>query len=275
MRLSRRGRVLATSTLTLVCLIFLVPILWMLDLALKTDQEIAAFPTVWLPKLPQWHNFARAFTYIDFPGYARNSIIISVISTVLTVLFSSLIAFGLARCRARGKKVVFGAVVGTMMLPAIVTTIPVYIIFARLHLTDTYWPWVLMGIGGSAYLVFLIRQGYLSVPIEIEDAAIVDGCNYFQIWYRMYLPMSKAVLACACVLHFVFSWGDFILPNLLLSTDTTTLAVAVTSQYVDSQQHVQQPLLAAGALMFALPVIVVFLLLQRYFVRGFATSGLK
>lgn len=275
MRSSRNSRIAAHIGLIAVSVLFLIPIVWMLDLALKTESETAVFPTLWLPEVPQWSNFAAAFTHIDFLGYFRNSMIISVITTVLTVLSSSAVAFGLATQRARGKRFVFALIVGTMMLPGIVTTIPIYIMYARVGLTDTYVPWVLMGLGGSAFFIFMIRQGFAAVPREVEEAALIDGCGYFRIWWRIYMPMTTPILAAAVVLQFVWSWGDYLFPRLLLSSENTTLAVAIASGYTDRLGHSFPTLVAAGSLMFALPVIILFLLLQRYFVQGFATSGLK
>ncbi|WP_058234658.1 carbohydrate ABC transporter permease [Devriesea agamarum] len=275
MRSTRRNRIIANVILALVCLIFLLPIIWMIDLSLKSESEVAAFPTVWWPESLRWDNFASAFTYIDFLGYFRNSLIITAISTVLTVLSSSAVAFALATQRARGKKVIFAIIIGTMMIPSIITTIPVYILYARLGLTDTYVPWILMGIGGSAFLIFLIRQGFGSIPSEVEDAALIDGCGYFRIWWQIYLPMSKPILAAAIVLQFVFSWGDYLMPKLLLSNESTTLAVAISNGYVDQMQNPLQTMIAAGSLLFCIPVVLVFIVLQKYFVQGFATSGLK
>lgn len=275
MRQRRRVRILAHTALVLVCLVFLIPVFWMFNLSIKSDAEVSALPTVWWPEVPQWQNYAEALSYIDFFGFLRNSVIITTITTVLTVLFSSLTAFAFAKLRAPGKRILFGIMMSTMMLPSIVTTIPLYIMYSKVNLVDTYIPWVLMGIAGSAYMVFLIRQYMTSIPAEVEEAAILDGCSYFQIWYRMYLPLCKPVLAAAAVLTFVWSWGDFIMPMLLLSSDKTTLAVALTTGYVDQMMHPIQPLIAAGSLMFALPVIVVFLFLQKFFVEGFATSGVK
>lgn len=275
MRTTRRSRIAAHIGLGAVCLLFLIPILWMLDLALKTESETALFPTQWFPAVPQWGNFVDALTFIDFAGYFRNSMIISTITTVLTVLSSAAVAFGLATQRAPGKKAVFGIIVGTMMIPGIVTTIPIYIMYARVGLTDTYVPWVLMGLGGSAFFIFMIRQGFASIPREVEEAALVDGCSTFRIWWQIYLPMSTPILAAAVVLQFVWSWGDYLFPRLLLSSENTTLAVAITTGYTDRLGHSFPTLIAAGSLLFALPVIILFLLLQRYFVQGFATSGLK
>lgn len=275
MRTTKNSRLAAQVTLGLVCVLFLVPILWMVDLSLKSESEIAVFPTQWLPDIMQLGNYLKACTYIDFLGYLRNSLIIAVITTTLTVLSSSAVAFGLATQQAPGKRTVFAIIVGTMMIPGIITTIPIYIMYARIGLTDTYIPWVLMGIGGSAFFIFMIRQGFGSIPREIEDAALLDGCGYFRIWWRIYMPMSKPILAAAVVLQFVWSWGDYLFPRLLLSSENTTLAVAITTGYTDRLGHPFQTFIAAGSLMFALPVIILFIVLQRYFVQGFATSGLK
>ncbi|WP_203567678.1 carbohydrate ABC transporter permease [Aestuariimicrobium ganziense] len=275
MRRSKTSLWVNRILLWLVCLAFLFPIVWLFGIAIKTREESAAFPTVWWPSVPQWQNFTEALTAIDFLGYARNSTIIALISAVLGTLSSSYIAFGFAKLRGPGKKVLFGILLGTMMLPAIVTTIPLYIMFSKIGLTDTYVPWVLWGLAGSAFNIFLFRQNYLTLPEELEEAAIVDGCNYFQIWWRIYLPLSKPIMAAVFLLGFVWAWGDFFTPLLLLSRETTTLAVAPATQYIDPMGRPIPPLIAAGAFMFAAPVIVLFIALQRYFVQGFATSGVK
>lgn len=274
-RRRRRSNFIVNTILSISCLVFLAPIAWMALLALKSPSELAALPVSFLPAAPQWHNYVEALTHIDFLGFARNSLTIALISAVLTTLSSSFVAYGLARCSAPGKRIVFGALLGTMMLPAVVTAVPTYMLFSKLHLIDTYVPWVLMGLAGSAYSIFLVRQAYLGVPGEIDDAALIDGCSPVQTWWRMYLPMNKAVLACVFLLTFIWAYSDYLMPKLLLSNETTTLSVAVASFYTDPRGSVIQPLMAAGALWFSAPAVVVFLLMQRYFVQGFTTSGIK
>lgn len=275
MKRSIRAKILGHVVLATFCIVFLIPIYWMFNLSLKQKKEVAALPTVWWPEIPQWGNYVKALTKIDFLGYTRNSLIIAGTVTILTVLSSSLVAFAFARLKARGKNFLFGVLMSTMMLPGIVTLIPIYIMYAKVNLIDTYVPWVLMGAAGSAYSIFLIRQYMMSIPGEIEEAAIVDGCGYFRIWWQIYMPLCKPVLAAVAVLTFVGSWGDFIMPKLLLSSENTTLAVAISTGYVDEKLKIDQAVTAAGSLLYALPVIVVFLFLQKYFVEGFATSGIK
>jgi ABC-type glycerol-3-phosphate transport system permease component len=163
-----------------------------------------------------------------------------------------------------------------MMMPAIITLIPTYLIFAKLGIINTYWPWALWGLAGAPYLIFLFRQFFANMPQELEEAAIVDGCGYARIFWRIFLPQSWPVLATSLVLSFTWSWGDYIAPSLLLSTDRTTLAVAVATDYVTPATGMPlNNLVAAGAVMYILPVLALFLVLQRGFVTGVSTSGLK
>jgi ABC-type glycerol-3-phosphate transport system permease component len=161
------------------------------------------------------------------------------------------------------------------MLPQIVTLIPTYLIFARIHLIYTYWPWVLWGLGGSAFLIFLFRQTFTSMPMDLEDAAIIDGCGYFRIFATIFLPLAKAVTAAGFILSFTAAWGDFIAPSLFLSQDQTTLAVGLSNGYQTSAGTPLNNALAAGAILYILPVLLLFVVAQRAFIGGFMTSGLK
>jgi ABC-type glycerol-3-phosphate transport system permease component len=163
----------------------------------------------------------------------------------------------------------------TMMLPQIVTLIPTYMLFARLGLIDTYWPWILWGLGASPYLVFLFRQFFTAIPAELEEAAILDGCGYGRIFWSIFLPLSGPVIVTAFLLSFTGVWGDYITPALLLNQDNTTLAVGLTNGYLDAHGNGLATIQAAGALVYIIPEIVVFFFAQRYFVRGIVTSGLK
>lgn len=275
--MNRNARITALRHLILivVCLLFLAPVAWLADTALKTETESAAAPLHWLPASVQWHNFRDAWNYIHFFGYARNSLIIALIIASLTTVSSAFVGFGFARLRATGRDALFGLVIATLMLPTIVTLIPTYVMLSRVHLVNTYWPWVLWGLAANASFVFLFRQFFRTLPMELEDAALLDGCGWVRVWRSVFLPLSKPVLAASFILSFVNAWGDFIGPQLFLRNDTTTLAVAVATDYVDPNSTTINHLVAAGALMYAAPVIVMFLLLQRYFVQGIATAGMK
>lgn len=277
-RHGRRRALKTTSRYTLLmalAVLFLAPFLWIAITALKTPAQIAAFPVQFWPSQPDWQNFARALTMINFPVYAANSALLATINASLTTITSALVGFGFARLKGRGKRPLFLLMLSTMMLPQIVTLIPTYVLFAHLGLINTYWPWVLWGLASSPYLVFLYRQFFSALPTELEEAAILDGCGYGRIFWRIFLPLSMPVIVTAFLLSFVGVWGDYITPALFLNQNNTTLAVALSIGYVDPQGNAFQNVQAAGALLYVIPEIVVFFLAQRYFVRGIVTSGLK
>ncbi|MFJ4784919.1 carbohydrate ABC transporter permease [Streptomyces sp. NPDC088794] len=271
----RVNRLVLYTVLVVITGLMLGPFGWLIVTGLKTTPELAASPVHWLPDRIQWHNFADAFTQIDFLGYARNSLIIALIYATLVTLSSAWVGFGFARLNAPGKKALFGVLLGSMMLPQMITLFPTYLIFAKLGMVDTYWPWVLWGLAGAPYLVFLFRQFFAGMPRELEEAAIVDGCGYAGIFWRIFLPQSWPVLAASFVIAFTWSWGDFIAPMLLLSNDRTTLSVALMTSYVTPGGLPVNNLLAAGSVMYVVPVLLIFLVAQRGFVAGMSTTGLK
>ncbi|PWI14624.1 carbohydrate ABC transporter permease [Streptomyces sp. Act143] len=275
-RVRVRARRLALYTvLVSVTGLFLGPFGWLVLSGLKTQGELAASPVHWLPDAFQWHNFADAFNEIDFLGYARNSMAIALIYATLVTLSSAWVGFGFARLEAPGKKVLFGVLLGSMMLPQMVTLLPTYLIFAKLGMVNTYWPWVLWGLSAAPYLVFLFRQFFAGMPRELEEAAIVDGCGYTSVFWRIFLPQSWPVLSASFIIAFTWTWGDYIAPQLLLSTDRTTLAVAVMTAYVNEGGTPVPQLQAAASVMYVVPILLIFLVAQRGFVAGMSTSGLK
>lgn len=261
------------TVLTVVSLLFVVPLLWLLSIAFKNAGELSS--AAWLPHSLRWANFHDALTLIPFGRYAVTSLLLATVQGALATLSSAMVGFGFARLRARGKRPLFLVVVATLMLPQIVTLIPTYLIFARIHLIYTYWPWVLWGLGGSAFLIFLFRQTFTSMPMDLEDAAIIDGCGYFRIFATIFLPLAKAVTAAGFILSFTAAWGDFIAPSLFLSQDQTTLAVGLSNGYQTSAGTPLNNALAAGAILYILPVLLLFVVAQRAFIGGFMTSGLK
>jgi multiple sugar transport system permease protein len=279
-RAGRSGRRTLSATgkyilmLALVVL-FMAPFIWIVSTALKTPGELGAFPIHFLPDKPAWDNFVQAFTSINFLAYAANSVILSTIYSTLVTFSSALVGFGFARLKAPGKRPLFLIMLSTMMLPNIVTLIPTYVLFARLGLVDTYWPWVLWGLTSTPFLVFLFRQFFSSIPAELEEAAILDGCGYGRIFWRIFLPLSIPAIVTSILISFTGVWGDYITPLLLLSQDNTTLSVAMSAGYLDAHGNPLTTIQAAGALLYIIPEIVIFIFAQRYFVRGFVTSGMK
>jgi ABC-type glycerol-3-phosphate transport system permease component len=258
-----------------LAVLFVAPFVWLIITALKTPEEIVAFPVHLWPSQLAWQNFVQALTLVNFSAYAANSAILATINASLTTISSALVGFGFARLKGWGKRPLFAVMLSTMMVPSIVTAIPTYVLFARLGLVNTYWPWVLWGLTSSPYLVFLYRQFFSAIPSELEEAAILDGCGYGAIFWRIFLPLSIPVMVTAFLLSFTYVWGDYVMPTLFLSQNNTTLAVAISAGYSDAHGNALPNVQAAGALLYLLPEMVIFFFAQRYFVRGIITSGLK
>lgn len=273
MTLSRRS--VTYMLLVALLVLFLSPFGWLVITALKAPSELPALPIHWWPHHPSLGNFKDALTAFNYLGYVRNSLMISVTYAVLVTLASAWAGFGFARLEAPGKRAIFGVLMSTMMLPTIITLIPTYLTFAKLHLVNTYMPWVIWGLCGAPYLIFLFRQFFSNLPKELEEAAIVDGCGTIRIFLRIFLPQSWPVIATSLILSFSWTWGDYIAPALLLDDDHTTLAVKLATGYHNAQGAPLNNLVAAGAVMYVVPVLALFLIMQRGFVSGIATSGLK
>lgn len=254
---------------------FIGPFIWLVLAALKAPGEWTALPVKILPSQPQWDNFVHALTDMNFLGYTGNSLIVSLTYSVLVTLSSAAVGFGFARLRAPGKGALFVIVISTMMIPQILTLLPTYVMFSQLGLLNTYWPWVFWGLASSAYLVFLFRQFFAAMPRELEDAAIIDGAGWARIFFQIFLPLSRPVLITSFLLSFVASWGDYIAPSLFLDLDRTTLAVAITAYYQDPHGNVIPTVQAAAATLYVVPVLLIFLFAQRYFIRSALGSGIK
>ncbi len=268
-------RALLYTIFLLLTLAFIAPILWLILTSLKTQAEYTKYPIVIFPPNPRWGNYYTAIFEYPFLKHAWNSLVIAVPSTVLTVLSSALAGFAFARHNAPFKRVLFVLVLSMMMVPRMVTVIPTFILFARLHLTNTYWPWFLWGIAGSPFHIFLFRQFFAAIPKELEDAAEVDGASRFRIFWQIFLPLSGPAIATAAIFHFQWVWGDWFTPKIFLSQEKTTLSVFLSSAYKDPQGYALEPLSMAAILVYLLPMLVIFLLGQRYIVQGIVTSGLK
>ncbi len=258
-----------------LAVLFAGPFAWLVLAALKTKAEWVAIPAKILPDEARWENFTNALTEINFSAYLGNSLFLSFLYALLVTFSSAAVGFGFARLRGRGKRPLFVVLLSTMMLPQILTLIPTYVLFARAGLVNTYWPWVLWGLATSPYLVFLFRQFFGAIPAELEEAAILDGCGYGRIFLRIFLPLSRPVLWTSFLLSFTWIWGDYIAPALFLDPDHTTLSVAIAGFYLDPHGNPDATVQAAAAALYVVPVLLIFLFAQRYFIRGIVSSGMK
>lgn len=261
------------TVLLIVSVLMVLPFAELVISSLRSTNAVNE--DTWLPSAFEWSNYKKVVTLIPFWRFARNSVVLSALFALLTTLSSAVVGYGFARLRAPGKNLLFGLLISTMMVPQIVTLIPTYLLFANFGLVGTYWPWVLWGTAGAPYAIFLYRQFFSSFPKELEEAAVIDGAGRIRIFVQIFLPLSRPLLVTAFVLAFNTVWGDFIAPNLLLDQDNTTLAVGVGNGYVINQGFPLPNLIAGGALLYVVPVVILFLAAQRSYVRGFANSGLK
>ncbi len=268
------GTVAAYATLLLTAVVLLFPFFWMVTQSFKTLQQAESFPPVWWPQPWRWQNYVDLFTTLPFGAFTRNSVIITSVDTLGTVLSSSIIAFAFARLRARGSNVLFIVLLSTLMLPGSVIQVPTFIIFKTLHWIDTYYPLTVPSFFGDAFSIFLLRQYYSTIPFDLDEAAVIDGAGWLTIYRRIILPLSGPALATIAILTIVGNWQDFFGPLIYLnSLDKMTLAVGLT--FFHGQHTTNLVLEMAGATFATLPLLVLFFLAQRYFVAGITLTGMK
>ena len=267
------GRAVAYLLLVAAAAAVLVPFLWMVSASLKRDNEVFTVPVQWIPRSFQWHNFSDIWTQIPLSTYLKNTVFLSTVITLLQVLTGSFAAYGFAKVRFRGRDTLFVAYLATIALPWQAYMIPQYIMMQKAGLTDTYWSLILLQAFG-AFGVFLMRQYYLTIPDELCEAARVDGLSEYGIWARIILPLSKPALASLALLTFVNTWNDYMGPFIYLtSNDHWTIQLGLQS-FV-GQFDSEYAMMMTGSVLSVLPILVVFLVGQRYFIRGIATSGMK
>jgi multiple sugar transport system permease protein len=255
-------------------LVVVGPFLWMALASLKPEAEIRAVPPTWWPHTFTLDNFRDLFSRLDFPTYFLNSTIVAALTTAGNLLFCSLLGYALAKLRFPGRKAMFLVVLGMLMVPGMVTFVPQFVLVSNLGLANSYAGLVLPFLAGP-FGVFLMRQFLLSIPDDLIEAARVDGAGEWRIFWRIVLPLCRPALATLGILTFLASWNNFLWPLVIATTeDKYTLPVAL-ALYSVGQNRTDLGLLLAGAVVVVLPVLIVFLLLQRHFLRGIATTGLK
>lgn len=269
------GRSLATLVIALGAVVVLFPIAWMLSTALKTIPETQAIPIQWVPKTFLWKNFPDALTALPFGLYFRNTAIITCLSVVGTVLSGALVGFGFARLRAPGRNALFLLVLSTLILPSQVTLIPQFIMFTKMGWVNTFAPLIVPNFFGSAFNIFLLRQFFMTVPKEMDEAAIMDGASFFQVWYRIMLPLSLPALGIIAIFQFIYSWNDFFTQLIYLNNNNVWTVAMGLQGFTASYGGTAWNLLMAASLVAVLPCIVLFFLAQRYFVQGIVVSGVK
>jgi ABC-type glycerol-3-phosphate transport system permease component len=275
----RRGVLsgLGYVTLTLVALIFLIPFVWLIVTSLKPMNQVFTDPLQWIPKPILWSNYVDALTKPTFP-YLRllaNTIFYALSTTVGAIIASSLAAYAFARMDFLGKNVLFLATLSVMMLPAVVTLIPMYVLYRHLGWTGTWAPLIAPAFLGYAFYIFLLRQFFMTVPWDLTDAARVDGAGDLTILVKVMLPLVKPVIMVIAVMQIMYAWNDFFGPLIYLSDRNSFPLALGLNTFRDFFGQVTWNLLMAATLATAMPMILLFFVAQRYFIEGITLSGIK
>lgn len=274
------GRAVLYLVVLALCVMFGFPLFWTLMSSLKTIPELFAFPPILVPAVPQWENYTRVLQ-ISYPvgRWFINSVVIAVLTTTGSIITASLVAYSFARFEYRGRDGLFMITLTTMMLPAQVTLIPQFVLFYKLGWINTFLPlWVPHWFGGGAFAIFLMRQFFLTLPKDLDEAALIDGAGYFRIFWLILLPLCKPILATLAIITLIASWSDFLGPLIYLNTPAK-FTVSVGLQFFNAVPEVggesMQHLLMAACIMSIIPIVAIFFLGQRFFVQGIVMSGIK
>ena len=266
--------ILVTGILIILSLAALFPFYWMISNSFKTEFEAFQYPPTLIPHEFIIENYRSITNDLPFVLFFFNSIKISTLGVLGQLFTSSLAAYAFARLKFPGRDKLFLVVLGTMMVPTIVTIIPLYILVLNLNWVNTHYPLTLPAVLGSSFGTFLLRQYMLSLPAELEDAARIDGCNTFQIYYLIALPLMKPALATLGVFAFLDLWNDFFGPLIFLDRiEMYTVQLGVN--LARGQWHTDVPRLMAGSVLITIPMLLVFIFCQRYFVQGISLTGIK
>ncbi|WP_391572498.1 carbohydrate ABC transporter permease [Cohnella sp.] len=262
------------AVMIVCCILFIFPFLWMALTSFKTPQEIFQWPPQMFPKEWSFSNYQEVLTAVPLLRMLLNSLFVAVAVTAGTLLFSSLAAYSFARLRFKGKDLLFSMYLGTMMVPLMVTLIPTFVIMRKLGMVDTYYALIVPGFFGNAFGTFLLRQFFMTIPRQLDEAARIDGCGYFGIYSRILMPLMKPALASLFIFTFMGVWNDFLWPLVVIQTEnvkTITLGLASFQGLYTTKYH----LLMAAAMISVLPVLVAYISSQRYFIEGITLTGLK
>ncbi len=273
------GRVLSRIALYFVLIlgacIVTIPFIWTVSTALKTPEQVYLLPPRWIPSPISFANFAKAWTALPFALFLRNTMFVTGMCLIGQLFSASLVAYGFARFKFTGKTALFYMLLGTMMLPGQVTMIPTFLIWRNFRLIDTFYPLIVPAyLGGGAFTIFLLRQFFMSIPRDLDEAAMIDGCSYFGIWWRIILPLSKPALTTVVIFSFLSHWDEFMGPLIYLQS-MEKYTVSIGLRLFQDQYGAQLDLLMAASLIHILPCIILFFVAQRYFIKGIVMSGIK
>lgn len=275
---TRRHRARSWLPLLLVMagsVIFVIPFFWMLSTSIKSTELVYLFPPVWIPEEFHWENYALAWQRLPFLTFYSNTVIIVLCNLVGTLFSSSLVAYSFARLRFRGRNFLFLVLLSTMMLPSQVTLIPTYFIFSRLGWVNSLKPLIIPTYFGSAFNIFLLRQYFMTISPEMDDAAKIDGCSFFGIYWRILLPLAGPALGVIAIFQFTYDWNDFFNPLIYVNSPKNFPIALGLRMLQGTLVNVPVQQVMAMMLVSIVPVLLVFLVAQRAFIQGIVVSGVK
>lgn len=272
------GRVIGRTLLYVVilagCGLYLFPFLWMVSTSLKSLDQVYQWPPVWMPNPITFSNYADAWAELPFATFYRNTLFVVATCIVGSILSCTIVAFGFARLRFRGRNFLFLVLLSTMMLPGQVTMIPLYIWYAKLGWVDTYRPMTVPSFFGSAFHIFLLRQFFLTIPHELDDAAKIDGCGYLRTLYSIILPLALPAIGVVAIFNFNTHWSEFLTPLIYLQR-LEKYTIAIGLRLFQTRENTDMPWLMAMAVVALMPQVIIFFLAQRQLVQGVVLTGIK
>lgn len=276
MKQSKKSLIISYVILIFATVVVLLPFFWMLVSSFKSQRELFAYPPKFFPSVWKWENYKQVLSAgsISFFQMFLNSMKITIPVVVLNITFSSLAAYAFARINFPFKKFIFMMFISSMMIPSAVVMIPRFLLFTNLRLYDTYWPLILPSAFGTAFSIFLLRQFFMTIPVDLEEAAVIDGCGKLRIWATIIVPLSKPIIATLSVFLFQGSYNDFMNPLIYLKSDTK-FTVQLGLAGFRNAFSTRYDLIMAGSMLALIPILIIYIFLQKYIVKGIVMSGLK
>jgi multiple sugar transport system permease protein len=269
-------KILLYVALILLSLCFLMPLIWMVSTSLKDTVQTYTVPPIWIPHPLRFENYPEALSAQPFDKFFANTAYYAVVSCVGAVLSASVVAYGFSRIRWVGRDILFFVCIATLMIPFQVKMIPLYLIFRNLHWLNSYNPLVVPAFFGDAYLIFLLRQFFMSIPQELSEAARIDGANEVSIFFRIVLPLARPAIAVVALFQFMFAWNDYTGPLIYLNEPGQfPISLGLQRFLGQFQGKLTWPYLMAASTVTVLPILVLFFIAQRTFIEGIAVSGIK
>jgi multiple sugar transport system permease protein len=267
-------KIVSHTILIIGAFIMIVPFIWMLSTSFKAPGRTFVYPPEWLPHPFVWQNYVEMWTALPFNQFFLNSIKIATLSTIGQLLTCSMGAFAFSILKFKGRDFLFLVLIATLMIPYQVTLIPTFILFSKIGWVGTHLPLWVPAFWGGAFGTFLLRQFYLTIPIDLAESARIDGANIFQIFTHIYLPLSKPAMATLGIFTFMWSWNDLLNPLIYVS-ELKQLTLTVGLSFFQNQYGGKWTLMMAGAVVSILPILLIFFFAQKYFIQGIAMTGIK